>query len=614
MKFLHPSGLLLLLGVALFLLACLFKPRYQEHRVSSLYLWKLSERFRKKRLPIHRLKRVLLFLLQLSMLLLGVLLSAQPQLALRGSGKDYVAILDASASMRLADGEGTTRFERAKAALLSRVASLDPGTAVTVITTAPARLAERSSSRSEIEYAVSHAVCGWDTGDLDGALALAQELLWLRPNAQVEFYTDRSYAETENLSVVQTADSSAWNAVVSGLTGRLTAKGASFESTVASFGRDADITVALYVDGALKGAQIASCSDGVPVAQTWFVEGLSAYSRAQVVASVQDGLAEDNVSWLCAEPAAAIRALLVSASPFYLQNALSAFPSVSLETVSAPEEIASLSGYDVYIFDGCQPDALPKDGSTWLIDPQASPAETGVTLGEEWLGGALTPALPAQSPAAQAVMRDLTLTSASALRFREIEEYGSLSPALLCGEMPVLLAGTGAQNTRLIVLSLDLHDTNLPLLSDFVLLVCNMLSYSMPSMLPALSFASGEPIEATVLPFCEEVYLQSPDGSMISLAQENGVAAFTAGPPGVYTLLQKRPDTLSKYSDFSVHIPQEESNPGLTVSARRLALSAERAEATASDPDDLFDPTAYLAAALLLILIVECVVFNREQF
>lgn len=614
MKFLHPSGLLLLLGVLLFLLACLLRPRYQERRVSSLYLWQRSERFRKKQLPIQRLKRALLFLLQLSMLLLGVLLAAGPQLALRGSGEDYVAILDVSASMRMADGEGVTRLDRARDALLTRVKALDPGCAVTVITTAPAQLAERSQSRSEVEYAVAHAACGWGEGDLDGALALAQELLWLRPNAQVEFFTDRDYAGAENLTVIPVAQDGVWNVAATSLTGRLTARGAVFESEITSFGRDEDVTLALYVDGALKAAQIAACKDGVPATQTWLVEGLASYSRAQVVANVQDALAQDNAAWLCAEPSAAVRALLVGASPFYLQNALDAFPTVSVTVAPDLEAAGPLSGYDLYVFDGCAPEQLPADGSCWLIDPPSVPAETGVVLGEEWLGGALTPALPAQAPVVQALTNGLALTSASALRFREIVDCGALFPVLRCGEMPVLLAGSLARGARLAVLTLDLHDTNLPLLSDYVLLVRNLLAYSMPPMLPALAFVSGERIEATVLPFCQEVYLQSPDGAMAALAQEDGAAAFTPGAPGVYTLLQNRPDALSKFCDFSVHIPESESVPAPGAAPQRLALAAQRTASSSTDPDDLFDPTAFLAAALLLILLVECVVFNREQF
>ena len=615
MKFLHPGSLPLLSFIAVFLIVCVMKPRFQERTVTSLYLWKLSERFRKKQIPLQRLKRALLFLLQLCMLLLVIALAVKPQFMLRGSGQDYVAILDTSASMRTADADGDTRFERAQDALIDRISALPAGSAVTVITTQPAQLVERSQSRSEVKYAVSHAACGFDAGDIDGALALAQELLWLRPNAQVELFTDQQFTEIENLTVTQIASEGAWNVALSDLTQNTSGRGTTFQSRIVSHGKDADVTTALYVDGQLKAAQIAECEDGKTVTQTWHIANISAgYSRVQVVANVEDSLPEDNAAWLCIEPSTAIRVLLVSGAPFYLESALDAFPSVSLKTVSTAEEAASLSGYDVYIFDGCQPDALPQDGSVWLIDPQQSPAGTPVVLGEELLGASLRAARAVDSPAAEALTRDLILAGASTLRFREATSWGTLSPVLYCGEMPVLFAGSGTQHTQLIVMTFDLHDSNLPLTPEFILLLRNMLNLSMPPMLPGLAFDCGEQLEATVLPFCEEVYLQSPDGTMAALTQENGKAAFVATKPGVYTLLQKRADERSKYVDFAARIPEAESDPDNLLSPVRLALVAGSSDFSDSEVyDDPFDPTLYLAAALLILLMLEWVVYNREQ-
>ena len=65
MKFLNPAGLWLLLGVPVLILIYLIKSRHTDLPVSSTYLWRLSERFRKKRLPVQRFRNILLFLLQL---------------------------------------------------------------------------------------------------------------------------------------------------------------------------------------------------------------------------------------------------------------------------------------------------------------------------------------------------------------------------------------------------------------------------------------------------------------------------------------------------------------------------------------------------------------------
>ena len=68
MKFLNPAGLWLLLGVPILIIIYLIKSQHEDRSVSSTYLWKLSARFMKKRLPVQRVQKLLLFLLQLLMI------------------------------------------------------------------------------------------------------------------------------------------------------------------------------------------------------------------------------------------------------------------------------------------------------------------------------------------------------------------------------------------------------------------------------------------------------------------------------------------------------------------------------------------------------------------
>ena len=81
MRFAYPAGLWAL-GAGLILLIILFliRPPFQDYPVSTTYLWKLSEKFRKKRLPIRRAKKILLLLLQALCVAAAALLIAQPSL------------------------------------------------------------------------------------------------------------------------------------------------------------------------------------------------------------------------------------------------------------------------------------------------------------------------------------------------------------------------------------------------------------------------------------------------------------------------------------------------------------------------------------------------------
>ena len=63
MSFLNPSGLWLLLGIPVLIVIYLIKAQHEDRPVSSTYIWKLSSKFMKKRLPMQRIRKILMFLL-----------------------------------------------------------------------------------------------------------------------------------------------------------------------------------------------------------------------------------------------------------------------------------------------------------------------------------------------------------------------------------------------------------------------------------------------------------------------------------------------------------------------------------------------------------------------
>ena len=64
MSLLAPLGLLGLLAVAVLIFIYIIKPNYQQKIVSSTYIWKRSLKYRKKRVPVSRLRNILIFLCQ----------------------------------------------------------------------------------------------------------------------------------------------------------------------------------------------------------------------------------------------------------------------------------------------------------------------------------------------------------------------------------------------------------------------------------------------------------------------------------------------------------------------------------------------------------------------
>ena len=60
MSILLPLGLLGLIGIAVLILIYILKPNYQQKLVSSTYIWELSLKYRKKKIPVSRLRNLII--------------------------------------------------------------------------------------------------------------------------------------------------------------------------------------------------------------------------------------------------------------------------------------------------------------------------------------------------------------------------------------------------------------------------------------------------------------------------------------------------------------------------------------------------------------------------
>ena len=113
MAFTNPAGLWFMLGIPLLLLLFFLRPKFEEQNLSSTFLWRLSVKYRKKRMTVSRLRRLMILALQLLLILLLSLVLSGPRLMADGFGTDYVVILDTSASMAMTDVRGTSMLELA---------------------------------------------------------------------------------------------------------------------------------------------------------------------------------------------------------------------------------------------------------------------------------------------------------------------------------------------------------------------------------------------------------------------------------------------------------------------------------------------------------------------
>ena len=78
MSWLTPLGFLGLAGLIALIIIYIIKPNYQLKIVSSTFVWRLSLKLRKKKIPVNKLRNILLFICQVLIITSMAFLLAQP--------------------------------------------------------------------------------------------------------------------------------------------------------------------------------------------------------------------------------------------------------------------------------------------------------------------------------------------------------------------------------------------------------------------------------------------------------------------------------------------------------------------------------------------------------
>ena len=113
MTLMNLIGLLSLISLIILLIIYILKPNYQQQFISSTYIWKLSLKYRKRRLPTSKLRNILLIICQVLLLLTLTAIIVRPvNITKETVENEAIIVIDASASMRT-QYEDKTRFERA---------------------------------------------------------------------------------------------------------------------------------------------------------------------------------------------------------------------------------------------------------------------------------------------------------------------------------------------------------------------------------------------------------------------------------------------------------------------------------------------------------------------
>jgi len=569
MELLNPWGLLSLISVPALIALYILKQKHRIKKVPSLLLWKKTRTLMEASTPWERLKRNLLFILQLLLLLTVCFAICRPAVTGAAVFDEIVVIIDSSASMRAADGKnGESRFERAVDIAKDTASGLKAGKKMSVILAGESvvPVVSHSESPAQIRRALADLECGWADGDLENALLLADSMSADGTNTAIAVYTDRGINTDDERIHVTDLSISRVNTAVTSISCGVSDSGVTVLSGVSSYGADATLTLELLCDGALADARTVEVKSGETEQIYWRLPATGA-SVATVRISKDAGgvLSCDDEMSVPLQKNEDRKILIVSDQSFFLEKIFRALGGCDIYKTGTAEYDPTGGTYDLVIFDGYVPDRLPDGPSVWFFAPPSDVAgiKVGKTVKGAYLGAA-------GSPSTDEICAYVNPSEIAAARVTELELGEGWDTVLVCGMLPALSVRQADDGRRMAVAAFDVHDTNLPLLKEFPILMQNLLGYSVPRMTDGSGvYLCGSLVEIKALAYSIGIEVKAPDGSVTNPAPPFPAEKIRLSSPGVYTVTQKlsqagKESTVSGF--LAAGIPEAESAMSGSVS------------------------------------------------
>lgn len=655
MSFLQPLGLLGLIGVPIIIIIYIIKSRYVQKPVASTFIWKRSLKYVKRKIPLSVILSLLLILQILTVVAASLAISRPTVKPLKSNETIY--ILDASASMQNTM-DGQSRFEIAKEYILNEAENIGNNSRVSVIfadtKVAPEDvLVTRTENKIDIRYQLEDVICTDGDADIEGALEEASKIQELNAGATIKLITDKDYENVEGLEVVNISRVGEHNvSILSVVEETLLTGDYQFTAEVVSYGKGSECVMGIYVDGAFMGSKSVilpntNMNEGGTVRVIFTpniltessetqvivpITNIKEYKEVKVVIEAKDGIQADNQFLLYSLTKTAPRILFVSSKfksgsdgtvdstkPTSLTIALASNGFVTkgedmfLSVDAVLDSGRSFSGYDLYIFEGVEPpegEDFPTDGAVWLFNPSKIP---NVVSGVEILydneqSGDFEMMLASQSQTNVYTTITKNLDSKIGLgKYKPMSHLGNFEKIFSCdNNQPAIIAGTSG-GVRMVVTNFDFNHSEWPYkVTDYIILMNNLMTYSLPDVLPSRDFEIGQTVQfnapagATQLTFKYEGIIldETTDLDM----------KFVLDKVGVYEVEVLFNDETTASYMLPTHIPNGESNI-VIVGENVVAAEIPADSVVEAEPIEIFP---YLIALLILLLVTEWGVYHRD--
>lgn len=644
MRLLTPLGLIGLLGLVIWLVIYLLKPNYQNKYISSTYIWKLSLKYKKKNIPISKLRHILLLICQVLMICAAVFILANPVIVRpsENTGPDKIIVLDASASMR-SEFEGVTRYSRAIEEIRNFAGdAIEQGGTITLISadTESKLLLSGCTDKGELDVVLDGLSCSYGIADVDGAMDIAFDALQDNQSAEICFFTDTTYGNSGKVNVynMSKVDSGEWNAAILDVRTAYSDGFYTFEVDVACYGKDRYVVLKGEVGKAngveasmtLPQTEIDCRDDGTfTVIYTYSTikhddntqlvilnenQKVFSYDYVRFYVEEPDSVATDNEFYVYGGTMPKVRIQYYSTKPnIFFRNIIIAIRDewakqhlLDIELKVIPEGgEPELSGYDVYIFEHKVPDRLPSDGVVFLLDPdKASNAGFAIKRRVTLPNTSDADGEPLSvKDASHPIMKYIEPSAIKVTEYVQVDESSLFGYDVLLNYQgnPVFFV-KNTVDTKIAVMAFSINKSNMGISMFFPIMMNNALAYFFPQTFSKYAYAVNDEVTLNARGSSLEVTSSGVEKQTFS----EFPASITASAPGTYTVVQSLLGDKTLIENFYVRIDSSESN----ISGVKAVLDNPEYTPVVSEWYD--DLLLYLAAALFALSVAEWLLHIKE--
>lgn len=632
MSFQYPWGLLLLLAIPVLIVIYILLNKYKEDTVSSSYVWELSKKFIKKKNPINTFSKLLALILQCCAIVFLAFSLAQPIFSFKNGADNIVFILDSSASMKMksADDDTKTKFDVAKEKIKDVVANSTNGCTFSLILadSSTKAVCQNISDVDIFNSFIDNAVIDDNNSNLDNALSIAQSMVSENKGSLCYIATDETIDLGENpgdnLKVLDVSSKDN-NYAIKDLEYSYDSrkKVMTLKTKVISYAEDTEIKVEFFVNDKSLGQKRLNVEKGklsdISVDIADLAGNYKTYESIKASVLNEDKLPEDNDYYLYRSEGDITKILLVSSNPLYYEAAFSALNSnncrIYYDVMKSSQYAlySSVTGYDIYVFDGYSPKQLPADGAVWLFNID-SVKGCGFVCQEE-----VKPVDPGALAkytinSSDLIFQQLTknLSMKNSIKVGQYKRYtlnNKFTVLLSCDNVPFVFAGKNDNNQRQIVCNFDLQNSDLPMLADYIILMRNFISYSNPKVLDVFKYEAGDTVTFSLPDSAKTIVVTTPSGKEEPISKSD-LTTYKLEEAGTYSVKVTNYYGREKVVNFYSAYPSDESDP-LKADGKQRSIVKNSQEQKANA---IYDDILPFVIVAVVFFLTDWILYGHEQF